>query len=360
MMRRFLFLLLILTISYPVYAAGIVLSPPKFEFQADPGQEIYDKIKITNNNEKSILLNSEVQDFVASGETGQPAFVNPEENNSGLSLANWIIVNNKELIEIKPGEKKEIPFIIKVPDNAEPGGKYGTIFFHPPSEGGQVAVIQKIGSLILVRVNGEIVEDGNLDKFGLYDPDIKGEELSSASEKTFYEKVPVNFSVRFENTGNVHVKPTGKIEIFNIFGKQVSPVGILSILDGNGVELKKEIINYIPFNNGRGNVLAKSFRKFDVSWDGIPFWYREDNGSKTIKYKTFLVGYYKANLELVGAKGQTFQKSVNFIIFPWKEILGGSLGLIIFLFIIIKYRSWSRKRLAEQIRKQMEKEKKES
>ena len=41
-----------------------------------------------------------------------------------------------DAITIQPGEKKEIPFTITVPKDAEPGGQYGAIFFTPPATTG--------------------------------------------------------------------------------------------------------------------------------------------------------------------------------------------------------------------------------
>lgn len=337
----------------PVFAEGIVLSPPKFELDADPGQTLSGVIKITNQNATPLILQSEVKDFVASGETGQPSFVDAGTGNESISLASWITVNNNESLTILPNEKKEIPFTITVPKTAEPGGKYGTIFFFPPSEGGQVAVVQKIGSLILVRVSGEIKEEGKLATFGAYPKEMTGEEVQKKSGDFFFEKTPVNFALRYENSGNVQVKPQGQIEIYNMFGEKVAPAGILSVVNEAGVELQKEIVDYIPVNDGRGNVLAKSTRKFDATWEGTPYWYKEEDGTKIIKYKGFPIGFYKAKLTLTGAKGEVTTDSTMFFVFPWKEIFGGFFGAVILVFGFMKYRRWSRKRLEEEIRKQM-------
>ncbi len=351
-------LLLTLTFSISVHAAGVVLTPPKHEFNADPGELIKNSITITNKDTKPLILNAEVKDFVASGETGKPTFIDPKENKSNISLGKWVTVNNNETVTIEAGKKVEIPFTIQVPEDAEPGGKYGTIFFSPPSAGGQVAVVQKIGSLLLVRVSGEIKEEGTLSVFGTYDPEIKGEELESSSQDTFYEKPPVNFSVRFQNTGNVHLKPQGQIEIYNMFGQQVAPAGVLSILNEGGVEIRKELVDYIPVNDGRGNVLAQSYRKFDSEWKGTPYWYKEEDGTKVVKFKGYPIGMYTAKLELIGAKGEKILDEVKFIVFPWKEIFGGILAAIILIFGFMKYRKWSHKNLEARIRKQMESEKK--
>ena len=45
------------------YANGIVLTPPKFEFDADPGQVIEATVSITNKNDTPLVLNSEAKDY---------------------------------------------------------------------------------------------------------------------------------------------------------------------------------------------------------------------------------------------------------------------------------------------------------
>lgn len=358
-MKKILFTaLLFLAFSLPVSAAGIVLTPPKFEFNAKPGETINDVIKITNNDSTPLVLNAEAQDFVASGETGQPAFISPEKNDAAISLAKWINVNNGQQTTILPGEKKEIPFTISVPETAEPGGKYGTIFFFPPSEGGQVAIVQKIGTLLLVRVAGEVKEEGKLETFGAFDVSMSGEEVGKSSSRFFYEVLPVNFSVRYHNSGNVHVKPEGKIEMYNMFGQKLNPAGVLSIVNEAGIEMKKELVDYIPVNDAHGNVLAKSTRKFDAPWQGTPYWFQKEDGTKEIRYKGFPVGVYKAELSLTGAKGEQNTESIRFIVFPWKHIFGGLILLVVLIFGVRKYRAWSHAKLEAAIREKIKAEKK--
>ena len=357
MKKLLLTALLFFALSLPVSAAGIVLTPPKFEFNAKAGETINDVVKITNNDPTPLVLNAEAQDFVASGETGQPAFISPEKNDVAISLAKWININNGQQVTILPGEKKEIPFTITVPATAEPGGKYGTIFFFPPSQGGQVAIVQKIGSLVLVRVAGDVKEEGKLETFGAFDPKMTGEEVAQSSSQFFFELLPINFSVRYHNTGNVHIKPQGKIQIYNMFGQKLDPAGVLTVVNEAGVEMKKELVDYVSVNDSHGNVLAKSTRKFDSAWQGTPYWFQKEDGTKEVRYKGFPVGIYKAELSLTGAKGEQITQTVRFVVFPWKHIFGGAILLFIVIFGFIKYRKWSHKRFEAELRKRMKAEK---
>jgi len=352
--KSLLAFLLTFTLIKGASAAGMTISPPKFEYEIEPGSAVVGEIKITNNEETELTLTTDIQDFIAGGESGQPQFINPEDNESSISLGKWIQILDEGIV-ITPGEVKVIQFSINVPENAEPGGHYGTIFFTPPSEEGQLSIVQKLGSLVLVRVKGDVEEKGNLETYGTYVLP-EGSEFDTAVEKTFYETTPVKFLVRYQNEGNVHLKPTGKIEIFNIFGQKLEQIGIQDILNAQGVRTDQEIADYIPVNQALGNVLAKSTRMFTMEYQGKAFWYRFDDGSKELRYKGFPVGKYTAKLTLMGAGGEEITKETTFIIFPWKIIFGYGLFAIILILLIVKFIKWRSKSLREKIKKELQKE----
>ena len=57
------------------------------------------------------------------------------------------------------GQRAVVPFLITIPQNAEPGGYFAAVFLAVRSQklvgGGQVSVGGKIGVLILLRVSGK-------------------------------------------------------------------------------------------------------------------------------------------------------------------------------------------------------------
>jgi len=177
------------------------------------------------------------------------------------------------------------------------------------------------------------------------------EELTTAS---FFENFPVNFALRFENTGNTHVKPTGKIEISS-FGQQLQNIGVETVLNSQGVIIDQNIVDYIPVNDARGNSLANSFRRFDTTYQGEAYWYRNDDGTKEIRYRGLPIGYYTAKLTLdYGSGNEQITREISFIVLPWKQVLGGIIALVLVIFLFIKYRSWSRARMKAQLMAEMQ------
>ena len=210
---------------------ALTISPVRMDFSPNPGDLIESQLLLINEKKEVKTFYSSFENFRASGETGEPQFV--EEK---IGLSNWIETASQ--ITLNPGEQKKIPFFIQVPEDAEPGGHFAAIFWGTnPPEGGEtkgVSVGAKLGMLVLLRVGGEIKEEGLLLEFGAED------------QKNFFNCLPVDFIYRFENKGNVQLRPKGDIKIKDIFGKTLV---------------------VLPANEAEGNVLPQSIRKFEVEWN---------------------------------------------------------------------------------------------
>lgn len=282
---------------------ALTISPPLMEIDANPGEAVKQTIKIIADADTEGIFYPSVSNFAARGEEGEPGFLESEETKS-YSMADWIEIDRSPIV-LKKNKRAEISFVIRVPDNAEPGGHYGVIFFstqNPTFEKSQTAigVIGKLGSLILVKVAGELKEEGHLLDF------------DTTNNKTFYNRLPIEFTARFENTGNIHLKPQGEIKISNFFGKEIGKVSV---------------------NDKGGNVLPESIRKFKSVWgnkDGI---FKKGSGffEELKKEKNnFSFGRYKAELILVGFEGGT--KSIW--VFPWRLLL---VYLIVIVLVVILF-----------------------
>jgi len=299
---------------------ALTISPPKLEFSVNPGQEIKNEIKIFNETETEVSVYTSVANFGAKeNEEGVPHFLTPEEKEG--DLASWIEIE-KGPIKIGHLEQKVVSFSIKVPVSADAGGHYAAIFFanQPPKAetGTAIGITGKLGSLILLRVSGDIKEEGRLTEFRLKE------------KKKIYESLPVNFIIGFENLGNVHLKPQGEIVIKNIFGKISDKIAVNRPKIGTG-----------------GNVLPASVRHFQASWSKSETENSPKSFFQKIKFQkeNFALGRYKADLDLrYGVDNKTIQARLVFWVFPWQLILVFVLGIAVFVFLIIlgvrKYNQW--------------------
>lgn len=194
---------------------------------ATPGSSQSDVIKVTNNTDGPITLYSSKEDFVAGDETGRPKFVaSKDQTSETYSLANWIKIEN-ENVTLAQGETREVRFTVSAPTGAEPGGHYGAVFFSPGVAGqSQVAIVQRLGVLLLVNVPGNIEVRGEMTKFS-----VGTKEKEVFSEASSFDSFPIILQTQFENAGNIHLKPLGKIELVDENGEILKNVGKESIIN---------------------------------------------------------------------------------------------------------------------------------
>jgi hypothetical protein len=211
--------------------------------------------------------------------------IEDDQSNTSYSLAKWVFPEPKTST-LNAGEEKTIPFSINVPKNAEPGGHYASILVSSggaaPSGGSGASVTSRVGSLILLRVTGNITEDAGVETF-------------STSKRT-YQTSPIDFELRIKNNGNNHIKPAGTIVITNIFGQKVTEVP----LDGR-------------------NVLPGAIRKMSTQW----------------RFSNFLVNRYTATLVAsYGQQNKPVSASTTFYVVPRIAlyVLGALVLLVILLF----------------------------
>jgi len=261
---------------------GLTISPLTFELTADPGDAFTNEIRVFNPSSSTFSVQMEVEDFTPVGEEGQ-VLVGAQEDET-YSLKRWVTFEPASFA-VEPGEKQFVRFTIAVPENAEPGGHYGSILASTVGAVGEgttgTGVGFKVGALALLSVSGVVKEA------------IAVEEFSAPD---FLEQGPVPFDIRFANTGTVHVRPIGFVHVTNLFGKTTDDV---------------------PFP--QRNVIPGSKRHVELAWSP----------------KGFTVGKYTASL--IGSYGVTntpFSSITTFWIVPWKALLLWGVVLLALLFVL--------------------------
>lgn len=309
-------------------AAALTLSPPLLEFGIEPGREIISKVKVFNESAETISLYTSTANFTTQDEAGTPFFLLDEEG----GLASWIEITPGPIVLLS-GERQEVAFVIKVPEDADPGGHYAGIFFGsaPPESGkdnGQVSVVSKLGSILLVKVSGDVTIKNTIQEFHIL------------NDQKFFTRLPIKFWYRLRNGGDLHVRPEGTIEIKNILGLLATKEPITNSTAGictTGCE-EKVIYNYVNANPVGGAVLPGSIRKFETTWkknDPYNFEYRNFFqgfiGQAIAEYKNFAFGRYTAALKLNNVPESAAVGKIVFWVLPWHLLL------VILLFVVVVF-----------------------
>lgn len=276
--------------SAPVAFAGtgLRIQPIKVSHTLNPGEEVSGVISLTNasDDENDTLITLKVEDFMPfAGSEG----VNFVGRAPGVTtVMDWITLgsNNEHSFLIKKGEGQSIPYTIRAPLDAEPGGHYGVLFFkaNRSVKGQQLDVGTQVGVLVLVTIPGSHLQ--------------KGQILDFKTAKKFYQEDPIDFTTRFENTGTVHFEPKGTITITNFLGKKVGEIPVQGQI-----------------------VLPTGIRNLTAAWN----------------VEGLLLGKYKATLLISDGEGEQLSaKSVSFYVFPlW--YMGEFFGAILVVYLLLRF-----------------------
>ncbi len=292
----------------------ITISPASFDFGVNPGATETNVIKITNASDTELTLESRVENILGADENGR---VQLTEKETEFALSSWVTVTPSRFT-LKARESRTISFTIKVPVNAEPGGHYGSILIGTVAASSETtgsSIVQRVGSLLLVRVAGEARELGTVTNFvtkpynGTWQEQKSSDNTTTflipdaqqlAKEKAarYFSNGPITFVLSFKNNGNVHFQPKGFVRVTNIFGRVVAQLPVFPRNVFPGVE--------------RDNA---------VLWDAGKLW----------------GGYYKAELVgLYGQKNQVLSATTTFWAFPHGAAI--AIGILLVLVILLRKR----------------------
>jgi len=218
LLASFLFLMPLLFVNaYEIRDTSIetqgdfVLEPAKVEVKLDPGTSSMEILNILNRTDKALDFKIEVEDFSGSQDLSQTVILEGE-GIGPYSLKDYLIPEISAFT-LKPGQKIILPIAITIPQEAEPGGLYGSVLIssQASAQGGMgTTIISRLGALFFVIVSGEVTENGELTSF----------------KKIDTEAGQTSFELLFTNTGNVHLNPFGSIKIFNLTGTQIDEIDI--------------------------------------------------------------------------------------------------------------------------------------
>lgn len=274
---------------------GIKVSPVRSDLTIGAGQSKTITMSIQNITSAPAEFQAIINDFVPSGEAGQPALILDEDKFApSHSLKRYVApVPN---VTLNPGENKDVKVTINIPKDAAGGGYYGAVRFAPAGEQGgrNVTLSASVGSIILVKVPGDIVNDMKIDSF-----DVRKGEDGVGGSAFFTSNKDLFAVVRFKNNGNVHEQPFGKIRL-----KQ-----------GDKVIQEIEINNTDP----RGNVLPDSVRRFNNKLTKVPMF-----GKFTVEGNFG----YGDNSQLVSGK-------TTFWVIPLALMVGAVVAIIVLITLIV-------------------------
>jgi len=275
-----------------------VVGPGKIELQLSPGQSQTVDLTVANRLGSDKVFSITEEDFTGSNNPDQPVILLGSDRGP-YSLKDDIYIPSAA-VTIPFGDKANIPITVTVPENAQPGGLYGSVLISVVSAVGTTTssgvgasnpIVTRIGTLFFVRIPGTVLADGQLTGFSLASGHVV---WSNSLSKTS----PILFNLLFKNSGDVYLAPYGTISVTNMLGSTVASISV------------------DPWF-----AMPQSLRFRQVEWD-----------------PTFLFGRYTAHVAVnrgyVSKSTATDTADVVFWVIPWEIILLVFVGLVIIIALI--------------------------
>ncbi len=268
-----------------------VVGPGKVDLTLKAGETRIVEMIVTNRTGERRIFNLTTEDAVGSSDINTPIVLLGSDRGP-YSLKDYLTFEYSSF-ELGQNERARIPVTISIPEDAEPGGLYGSVLVDTiaiKADGGettntvpQSAIIARIGTLFFITVPGDVAKEGALKNF------------ATIPEKQFFQGGPLTFGIYYENTGSIHLAPYGEIRITNMMGEEV------------------DFVQLEPWF-----VLPQSQRLREVGWE-----------------REFLFGKYTATAHINKSYDDAIDTmSFTFWVLPWKIVLAAFALVFVIVFII--------------------------
>ncbi len=166
-------------------------------YEVDPGRAVADDVIVANGSDIARELDLYPADAHT---TSDGAFVAELQQTKPKAVGAWTTLSTSHL-SLGPHTRTQVHVDLVVPAQTEPGEYEGSVLAQfVSSTDKQIAIVHRIGLRIYLTVRGALTETGHVD---------------SVSAGHWWQRGwpgdPVNLETNFVNTGNVHLKLTGKV-----------------------------------------------------------------------------------------------------------------------------------------------------
>jgi len=249
---------------------ALTITPSIYEGAITQGETTSQIFELRNNSHVPLPIKCYTRNFDANGEEGGVS-IPEEEDSKRFSPRSWIEVVSADFV-IQPQTIRQITVNFHPPKDLPPGGYYAILFAEPllPESfigDSSLKIGGRLGSLFFLISPGDTSE--------------KGKITSADFPRYIFSSTPPELKIHFQNEGNVHLRPSGKIVVTNL--------------------------------------ITKKSRDFEVpEFTVLPGKVRQ---SKVLLSNLRWPGYYRGELELKYGKEQTRAgASANFWYLPWPAI----------------------------------------
>ncbi len=172
------------------------VSPAIVELAGNPGDVLEGSINFSNGGSTAVAGFLDVDPLVPIDNIVDQA------RRSEFDASSWIDIPS-ETAAFDAGTRVTVPFVVSIPEQANPGSHYALLTLRPGAIDSLVTdtvVAPELSASIFITVSGDIVE-----KAEIAEEDLRISHVTTGSTK--------ELSFRIRNTGNVHILPAPRLSI---------------------------------------------------------------------------------------------------------------------------------------------------
>lgn len=207
-----------------------------FTLDVEPGELVREVVSIANLTDEPLRLRIYPADAYNTPRDG--AFALRRHDEPRRDVGAWVRLPARTH-QVPIGMRVDIPFVLRVPHNAEPGDHVGGIValntrVESSSSSGSVDVdiLRAVGVRIYARVQGRALPKLSVERIRLHTDAPWSTPLGGTGDAAITYEV--------HNRGNTRVRPTAVLEIDDVFGRRVKtfePRAVPELLPGGYVRI---------------------------------------------------------------------------------------------------------------------------
>jgi hypothetical protein len=272
-------------------SANTSISPTWLEFELQPDSiSTSGALLITNSTQQQVSVTMNAYEIRQENEFGSVSFVTQPQIQA--TTFNTFFTFEPQTFILQPNENKKVMVQIRNSADLSPGGHYASLIAKLATDESlpQPRISPALSTLVLLRKSG-----GEQYQMSLTN-------LQKLPQGFLWE-LPKQIDITFQNDGNVHDRPYGRIEVIDMFGR---------------------VVQQSPINVGSAFVLPQNRRQLTHQLQGVEL--------------SLPFGIFKVHIDGRAERGQsTFIQDTTFFYFDWRLFIGIVTFTTITVFWFIKY-----------------------
>ncbi len=184
--------------------SSITLSPVDKHYTVEPGEVVTDNYVILNDGQTAYNFVTYAAPYSVQDKTYDPNYTDTTAPRA--DVYRWVEFGQSKW-HLNSRERTVVPFTIRVPKTASPGGHYGVLFSETqPAEASEsTSLIRKrrVGCVVYITVKGDNKVSG---------------ELKQIDISQYQSRQPLTTSVAIQNTGNSDFPAQLTLSVSDLFG----------------------------------------------------------------------------------------------------------------------------------------------